>query len=117
MTEMFCEFSFEAAHETPPYSKLHGHSFFVRIVLKGPPDPVYGWSHNLYDVEPVLEEVREQLNHRYLNEIEGLEVPTLENLARWLWDRISARLSGLDQVIVYRGTEGRREGCIYRGPA
>lgn len=116
MSESFCEFSFEAAHRTPPYSGLHGHSFFVRVVLKGPSDPVYGWSHNLHDVEPVLDEVRKQLDHRFLNDIEGLEVPSLENLARWIWTRVERKLDGLDQVIVSRGLEGRREGCIYRGP-
>ena len=116
MMETFCEFSFEAAHKTPPYSDLHGHLFFVRVVLKGEPDPVYGWSHNLYEVEPVLEEVRRQLDHRYLNEIEGLAVPTLENVARWLWNRLEGRISGLDQIIVSRAPEGRREGTVYRGP-
>ena len=117
MTETFCEFSFEAAHKTPPYSELHGHSFLVRVVLKGPPDPTYGWSHNLYDVEPVVEEIRGQLDHRYLNDVEGLSVPSLENVARWVWTRLSARVEGLDHIVVSRGSEGRREGCVFRGPA
>lgn len=116
MSETFCEFSFEAAHRTPPYSDLHGHSFLVRVALRGPSDPVFGWSHNMYEVEPILEEVRSELDHRYLNDIDGLEVPTLENVARWVWRRVENRISGLDHVMVSRGTEGRREGCIYRGP-
>jgi 6-pyruvoyltetrahydropterin/6-carboxytetrahydropterin synthase len=117
MSETFCEFSFEAAHRTPPYSGLHGHSFTVRVSLKGAPDPVFGWSHNLHEVEPVLDEIRAELDHRFLNEIEGLEVPTLENVARWVWHRASRRLQGLDHVIVSRGMDGRREGSVYRGPA
>src|SRR3712207_156377 len=91
MSETFCEFSFEAAHQTPPHSGLHGHSFLVRVTLKGPRHPVFGWSHNLHEVEPVIEQIRGELDHRYLNEIEGLSVPTLENVARWIWDRLGAR--------------------------
>lgn len=115
MSETFCEFTFEAAHKTPPYSDLHGHSFLVRVVLKGPPDPVYGWSHNLYEVTPILQEVKAELDHKYLNEIAGLSVPTLENVAGWIWKRLSTKIVGLDHLIVSRGHEGQREGTIYRG--
>ncbi len=113
--QTFCEFTFEAAHQTPPFSTLHGHSFLVRVVLHGPSHPVYGWSHNLDEVEPVLEHLRQELDHRYLNDIDGLEVPTLENVARWIWRRLGSKLDGIESITVSRGTEGRREGAIYRG--
>ena len=58
MIETFREFTFEAAHQTPPYSGLHGHSFLVRIYLRGEPDPHFGWSHNQFDVDAVVAVVR-----------------------------------------------------------
>lgn len=109
--ETFCEFSFEAAHATPPYSGLHGHSFQVRIALRGEPDPVFGWSHNLYEVEPMVDEVRRLVDHRYLNDVPGLEVPTLENLTRWMWDELTRRVAGVERVTVRRGNDGAAEGC------
>lgn len=111
------EFTFEAAHQTPPFSSLHGHSFMVEVILTGTPDPVYGWSHNLDEVEPVIDAVRQQLDHRYLNDVEGLSVPTLENVARWIWTRLSAGLDGLVQITVRRGQPGSSEACIYSGRA
>jgi 6-pyruvoyltetrahydropterin/6-carboxytetrahydropterin synthase len=116
MLETFLEFTFEAAHTTPPYARPHGHSFCATVVLKGTPDPVYGWSHDLRDVEPVIESVRRALDHTYLNDIEGLAVPTLENVARWIWQRLDGTLAGLDRVVVRRGTAGHAEGCVYRAP-
>jgi 6-pyruvoyltetrahydropterin/6-carboxytetrahydropterin synthase len=115
MLETFVEFSFEAAHTTPPYTHPHGHSFRARVVLVGTPDPTYGWSHDLRDVEPVIEAVRQELDHKYLNDVPGLSMPSLENVARWLWNRLEGRLEGLDRVMVRRGTDGNAEGCTYRG--
>lgn len=115
MQETFKEFTFEAAHQTPPYSGLHGHSFRVEVVLHGEADPVYGWSHNLYDVEAAIEATRQEVDHKYLNEVEGLSVPTLENVARWLWHRLDDRLDGLDRIVVRRGADGSAEGVRYSG--
>ena len=117
MLETFKEFTFEAAHQTPPFSTLHGHSFHVTVYLRGEPDPVYGWSHNLFEVETALEDVRRQIDHRYLNELEGLETPSLENVARWLWNELDNRLPGLERVLLRRGFDGQREGCAYSGRA
>ena len=115
MLETMVEFTFEAAHTTPPYSHPHGHSFKAQVVLTGTPDPVYGWSHDLREVEPVVEAVRRELDHKYLNDITGLSTPTLENVARWLWDRLDGALPGLDRVVVRRGADGHAEGVSYRG--
>lgn len=81
------------------------------MYLQGQPDPVYGWSHNLYEVELAIEQVRSQLDHKYLNAIDGLAVPSLENVARWLWQNLDSRLSGVDRVVVSRGFDGSAEGC------
>jgi len=117
MLETFKQFTFEAAHQTPPYSSLHGHSFKVCVYLRGNPDPVYGWSHNLSDVESAVEAVRREIDHKYLNDIEGLEIPTLENVTAWLFSRLSGALSGVDRVVVQRGMDGQAEGCMIRAPS
>ncbi len=115
MLETFVEFTFEAAHQIPPYSTLHGHSFRVVVFMVGEPDPVFGWSHNLYDVAAILEDTKRCLHDSYLNDIEGLAVPSLENVAIWIWNRLDKVLPGLDRVLVRRGTEGSGEGCSYQG--
>ncbi len=115
MLETFIEFTFEAAHTTPPYTHPHGHTFKAQVVLTGTPDPYYGWSHDFRDVEPVVEEVRKELDHKYLNDIEGLTMPTLENVTRWIWHRLDGRIEGLDRVVLRRGADGHAEGCSYRG--
>jgi 6-pyruvoyltetrahydropterin/6-carboxytetrahydropterin synthase len=115
LQQVMKEFAFEAAHQTPPHSGLHGHSFRVEVVLSGAPDPVFGWTHNLDEVEPVIDGVRRELDHRYLNDIEGLAIPTLENVARWIWNRLDNQLHGMERVIVRRGQPGSQEGCSYSG--
>jgi 6-pyruvoyltetrahydropterin/6-carboxytetrahydropterin synthase len=114
MIETFKEFTFEAAHHVPQYSGVHGHSFMVQIVLQGKPDPVFGWPASLTDFEPQIEAVRQDLDHKYLNEIEGLAVPSLENIAAWIWRRLGNTVPGLDRIIVRRGNAGHGEGCTYR---
>ena len=115
MMETYKEFTFEAAHETPPFSALHGHSFRVELVLRGEADPRYGWSHNLDDVETVVTKLKSEIDHCYLNRVKGLEVPTLENVTRWIWERLDPELHGLDRVVVRRGYTGQVEGCSYAG--
>ncbi len=117
MLETFVEFTFEAAHQVPPYSGLHGHTFKVVVYLTGQPDPVFGWSHNLYDVESVIDATKQQLDHSYLNDIEGMPIPSLENVASWIWHRLDKELTGLDRVVVRRGLDGAGEGCCYSGRA
>ena len=117
MLETFVEFTFEAAHQIPPFSTLHGHSFRVVVFMTGERDPKFGWSHNLYDVDAAISETKRRLHDSYLNEIEGLEVPSLENVAVWIWRQLDPVLPGLDRVVVRRGIEGAGEGCCYSGRA
>lgn len=115
MLETFIEFTFEAAHQVPPYSGVHGHTFKATVYLTGERDPVFGWTHNLYELEEVIGGLRKQLDNCFLNEIEGLEVASLENVAAWIWHRLDQQVSGLDRVSLRRGTDGTSEGCCYSG--
>jgi 6-pyruvoyltetrahydropterin/6-carboxytetrahydropterin synthase len=115
--ELFKEFTFEAAHQVGPYSGIHGHSFMVEVRLKGKADPVYGWPASLTDIEAHIDVVRGDLDHKYLNDIEGLAVPSLENLAQWIWRRFDDVLPGLERITVRRGYPGNGEGCTYSGRA
>jgi len=117
---IYKEFSFEAAHFLPsappghPNARVHGHSFRVRVTLDGEPDETTGVVMHLDDVEAAVADAREALDHRFLNEVEGLSLPTLERISIWLWDRLHNRLPGLAEVEVAR--DSCREGCVYRGP-
>ena len=117
---IYKEFSFEAAHFLPsappghPNARVHGHSFRVRVTLDGEPDEKTGVVMLLDDVEAAVGDARAALDHRFLNEVEGLQAPTLERIAIWLWDRLHNRLPGLAEIEVAR--DSCHEGCIYRGP-
>jgi 6-pyruvoyltetrahydropterin/6-carboxytetrahydropterin synthase len=116
---IYKEFTFEAAHFLPsappghPNSRVHGHSFRVRVTIDGEPDETTGLVMHLDDVEAALADVHEALDHRLLNEVEGLSQPTLERITMWLWDRLHNRLPGLAEIEIAR--DSCREGCIYRG--
>ena len=118
---IYKEFTFEAAHFLPsappghPNARVHGHSFRVRVTLDGEPDDKTGLVMHLDDVEAALADVHEALDHRFLNEVEGLSQPTLERITMWLWDRLHNRLPGLAEIEIARDSCG--EGCIYRDPA
>lgn len=117
---IYKEFHFEAAHflpSAPPghaNARVHGHSFRVRVTVDGEPDAETGLVMHLEDLESALENAREALDHRLLNEVEGLAAPTLERVTVWLWDRLHNRLPGLAEIEVAR--DSCHEGCLYRGP-
>lgn len=117
---IYKEFHFEAAHFLPtapaghPNSRVHGHSFRVRVTVAGEPDPATGLVVHFEELEAALDEAREALDHRMLNEIEGLELPTLERISLWLWDHLHNRVPGLAEVEIVR--DSCHEGCVYRGP-
>jgi 6-pyruvoyltetrahydropterin/6-carboxytetrahydropterin synthase len=110
--------SFDAAHclpEVPEGHKcanLHGHSYRIELVCEGHVDPRTGWLVDFAEIKHVFEPLRKQLDHAYLNEIEGLANPTAENLARWIWDRVKPDLALLAQVTVMESADAR---CEYRG--
>ncbi len=112
------EFQFEAAHWLPKVPeghkcrRLHGHSFRVVIAVEGEVDPEKGWLIDYADITRAWFQLHHQLDHHCLNDIEGLENPTSELLAKWIWDRLKPELPQLCEVIVYETQYSR---CIYRG--
>lgn len=118
MTEIFREFTFEAAHRLPHVpeghkcGRLHGHSYRVAVSVEGTVRDATGWVMDFADIKAAYAPLDEQLDHHYLNEIEGLDNPTSENLARWIWVHLRPRLPELSQVIV---RETCTSGCVYRG--
>ena len=116
--DIFKEFTFEAAHRLPNVepghrcSRLHGHSFRVRVHIDGPVDPRLGWVRDFAELSEPMRPLLEQLDHHYLNEVEGLENPTSERLAYWIWEHLQPALPELSQVVVQ---ETCNTGCIYRG--
>jgi 6-pyruvoyltetrahydropterin/6-carboxytetrahydropterin synthase len=118
MMEIFKEFTFEAAHRLPnvdpqhPCARLHGHSFRVRITVNGIPDSHTGWIMDFSDIKKAFKPILDQLDHYYLNDIEGLENPTSEVLTKWIWEKLKPTLPSLSGVMIQ---ETCTSGCIYRG--
>ena len=117
--EIWKQFTFEAAHLLPnapadhKCRRLHGHSYSVRVYVQGDVDPQVGWVVDFGDIKQACQPIREQLDHRYLNDIEGLENPTAEVIARWIWERLRPRLPILSKIEI---GETCTSGCVYRGP-
>jgi 6-pyruvoyltetrahydropterin/6-carboxytetrahydropterin synthase len=115
--EIFREFTFDAAHRLPNVpeghkcSRLHGHTYRVEIHVSGPVDEYTGWVVDFGDIKAAFKPLIDQLDHYYLNEVEGLKNPTSENLAHWIWQRLSAALP-LSKIVV---RETCTSGCVYRG--
>ena len=103
-------FTFEAAHQLPNVPdthrcrRMHGHSYRVELRLEGPVDPQSGFVADFFDVEAAFSPLMESLDHHCLNEVEGLENPTAENISIWIWDRMRPSLPALAAVTVYETT-------------
>jgi len=116
--EIYKEFRFEAAHRLPNVpaghkcARLHGHSFVASVHVEGPVGETTGWVADFADLGDAFRPLWEQLDHHYLNDVPGLENPTSEVLAMWIWDRLVDQLPGLSQVGV---RETCTSGCAYRG--
>lgn len=112
------EFTFDSAHRLPRLPDghkcraLHGHTFAIAIAVEGDVSDDTGFVLDFGDIIKAFEPIREQLDHNYLNDIEGLENPTCENIARWIWKRLESRLPGLHQIVV---KETPSSGCSYIG--
>jgi 6-pyruvoyltetrahydropterin/6-carboxytetrahydropterin synthase len=116
--EIFKLFTIEAAHRLPfvpvghKCSRLHGHSFQIEVHVRGPLDPRLGWVIDFDDLKAAFKPVEDRIDHHYLNEVEGLENPTSENLARWIWRQLQSSLPSLSKIVV---RETCTSGCIYAG--
>ena len=117
--EIFREFTFEAAHRLTHVpdghkcARLHGHSYRVELRVAGPVEEHTGWVMDFQEIKDAFAPLHDKLDHRYLNEVDGLGNPTSENVARWIWDRLTGALP-LSEVVV---RETCTSGCAYRGEA
>ncbi len=116
---IYKDFTFEAAHFLPtapaghPNARIHGHSFTCRVTVEGEPNAQTGLIFHFDDLEAAIAECRQILDHQFLNDVDGLALPTLERIAMWIWSRLAEKVPGLAEVHVSRPSCG--EGCIYSG--
>ena len=116
--ELVKEYRFEAAHKLPNVPaghkchRLHGHSFKIELVIVGPVNDKTGWFIDYGDLDVAWDPLYQVLDHNYLNEVPGLENPTSEHLARWVFDRLKKTLPALSAITVFETCDAR---CTYRG--
>ncbi len=116
--DIYKKFSFDSAHYLPNLpedhkcKRMHGHTFNVEIHITGNINQEIGWIMDFSEIKTICDPVIEKLDHRVLNDIKGLNNPTSENLAKWIWEKVKPQLSGLKKIIV---SETCSTGCIYRG--
>ena len=112
------EFRFEAAHRLPRVpqghkcARLHGHSFKVELTVEGPVNPETGWFIDFSDLDDAWQPLWKQLDHNYLNDVQGLENPTSEILAKWIWDHLRPAVPSLVRVTLFETCDAR---CEYEG--
>ncbi len=117
--DLFKTFQIEAAHRLPAVpaghkcSRMHGHSFRIEVHVSGPIDPQFGWVMDFADIKRAFAPIFDTLDHNCLNDIAGLENPTSENLASWIWARLKPDLPLLSRILVH---ETCTSGCSYAGP-
>ncbi|OAI41771.1 6-pyruvoyl tetrahydropterin synthase [Verrucomicrobia bacterium SCGC AG-212-E04] len=113
------DFRFESAQTLPSApaghkcAKMHGHSFKVEISVEGEIDPATGWVYDHAKISAAMRPLVDQLDHAYLNDIPGLENPTIELMAIWFWQKLSPQLPGLAEIVIHETPKAR---CSYRGP-
>ena len=111
-------FTVEAAHQLPNVprghkcGRLHGHSFKIEIYVSGPVGAETGWITDFADLQKIFQPIYDKLDHSYLNEIEGLQNPTCENLVRWIWASLKPLLPHLSRIAVH---ETPQTSCVYAG--
>ncbi|HEY8900435.1 MAG TPA: 6-carboxytetrahydropterin synthase QueD [Chthoniobacterales bacterium] len=112
------DFRFESAQTLPKLppghkcARMHGHSFLVEISVEGEVNPETGWIYDHSQISRAMDPLVEQLDHAYLNEIPGLENPTIELMAGWFWKILAPQLPGLAEIVIH---ETPRARCSYRG--
>ena len=117
--DLFKVFQVEAAHRLPNVpadhkcARLHGHSFRIEVHITGDVGTESGWVQDFADVKAAFRPIYARLDHHYLNEIPGLENPTSERLAEWIWDELKPALPLLSKIVVQ---ETCTSGIVYTGP-
>lgn len=115
---LFKEFTFDAAHflpHVPPGHKcreMHGHTYRLRVWIEGPLNPKLGWVMDFADLKAVVKPVIEQLDHKCMNNIPGLENPTCEEIAVWIWNQLKTPLPKMARIELH---ETPTSGVIYEG--
>ena len=116
--EIYREFSFDAAHSlpfSPPGHKckeLHGHTYHLKVYVKGEPDEHCGWIMDFKELKEIVSPVIEELDHKLINNIDGLENPTAENVTVWIWNRLKGALPRLSRIEL---KETNSSGVVYTG--
>ena len=111
-------FQIEAAHRLPNVptghkcARLHGHSWSIEVAIEGPVGEDTGWVMDFADLKAAFQPIHDRIDHNYLNEIPGLENPTSERLAVWLWNELKPRLPLLSELVIAETCTSR---CVYRG--
>lgn len=115
VVEITQQFGFDAAHYLEGAGdanrRMHGHSFYAEVTLRGVTDDKMGWVRNFEEVNAILAAIRSELDHRLLNKIDGLEMPTLENLARYIFTRAKEKMPEVCRVRLSRPSYG--QSCLY----
>jgi 6-pyruvoyltetrahydropterin/6-carboxytetrahydropterin synthase len=112
------DFTFEAAQTLPAAPeghkcrKMHGHSFKVEVSVEGEVDRASGWVYDHAQIGAAMKPLVAQLDHSYLNEIAGLENPTIENMAAWFWEKLAPQCPGLCEIVIHETPTAR---CVYSG--
>ena len=116
--DIYKEFSFDSAHFLPNVAEghkcrnMHGHTYKMRVFIKGKPDPHYGWIMDFKELKDAIGPIIDQLDHKLINDIPGLENPTAENITLWIWNKIKPLLPLLNKIELY---ETPTTGVIYSG--
>lgn len=115
---IFKKFTFDSAHSLPNVpdghkcKEVHGHTYRLTVFLEGDLDPDLGWVMDFAELKKVVKPVVDEIDHKYMNEIEGLENPTCEIIAKWIWDRIKP---GIPQLMKIQLDETPTSGAVYSG--
>lgn len=117
--EIYKEFSFDSAHFLPNVEdghkckNMHGHTYRLRVYIKGTPDPHLGWIMDFKELKDIISgKVIDQLDHKLINDIKGLENPTAENITIWIWDQIKPLLPQMNRIELF---ETPTTGVVYAG--
>ena len=116
--DIYVSLSFDAAHRLPAVpaghkcGNLHGHTFAVEVYVQGDVAQDTGWVADFGDIKALVKPYIDQLDHTYLNDIAGLENPTSENIAVWIWRKLEPELAGLSKIVV---KESPTSGAVYTG--